>query len=254
MSTDKEWILKEFIHREDNILHTPYEEEMSYYTAVKSGNVELVKSLCHNNPLKQKTGLGILSKNKLQNYKYHFIITIALIARFCIEGGLEHEAAYSLSDFYIQKVDICQSVDEISDLHYSMSIDYAKRMRKLQKQQIYSKPVVLCVDYIYSHLHNRITVRTLAQYVQRNENYLSKLFKKETGMTISDYIMNKKIDTAKNMLQYSSYSFSEIASLLAFSSQSHFIKQFRRNTGITPKQYQNKFFMDVNIHSKIHSN
>lgn len=250
MSIDKEWILKEFIHREDNVLHTPYGEEMSYYTAVKSGHIELVKSLCQDSPLSHKTGLGTLSKNKLQNYKYHFIITIALIARFCIEGGLEHEAAYSLSDFYIQKADLCQTVEEVSHLHYSMSIDYTKRMRDLQKQQVYSKPVVLCIDYIYSHLHSRITVQTLAQYVKLNDSYLSKLFKKETGVTISSYIMDKKIDTSKNMLRYSSYSFSEIASFLAFSSQSHFICLFKKDTGMTPKEYRDRFFMDVDVYPK----
>ena len=52
-----------------------------------------------------KKGLGVLSKNNMQNLKYHFVITIALIARYCIDGGMDVSTSYALSDFYIQKAD-----------------------------------------------------------------------------------------------------------------------------------------------------
>ena len=54
--------------------------------------------------------------------------------------------------------------------------------------------------------------------------------------------MNKKIEAAANMLQFSDYTSLEISNYLSFSSQSYFIKQFKKYIGITPKEYKNKFY------------
>ena len=64
-------------------------------------------------------------------------------------------------------------------------------------------------------------------------SYLSRLFKKETGVSVSAYIRNRKIEMAKNLLRFSNDSMIEIANRLSFSSQSHFIQQFREVVGMT---------------------
>lgn len=58
------------------------------------------------------------------------------------------------------------------------------------------------MDYIDYHLHEKITIQVLAEFVDLNPNYLSTLFKKETKQTISECIEKKKIKTAENMLKY----------------------------------------------------
>jgi YesN/AraC family two-component response regulator len=174
--------------------------------------------------------------------KFHFVITTALVARYCIEGGMDLSDAYSLSDFYIQKADKCTRISAISDLHADMCLDYAERMRQLRKNTISSKQIALCIDYIHDNMHKRITLEDLAAYVSLNPSYLSKLFKKETGTTVSDYIRKQKLETAKNMLIYSEYRPAEIASTLAFPSQSYFTEQFRRYTGLTPATFRKENF------------
>lgn len=109
---------------------------------------------------------------------------------------------------------------------------------KSAKEKITSKPVARCIDYIYDHLHTKITLANLSELTGLNSSYLSRLFHKETGMTVSDYIQQTKIETAKNMLLHSSYSAAEIASILAFSDQSYFSEVFKKQTGLTPKRYQ----------------
>jgi AraC-like DNA-binding protein len=99
--------------------------------------------------------------------------------------------------------------------------------------------VVRTIQYIYDHLHERIYLSDLADVAGVNENYLSRLFKKEVGMAIGEYISRKKIETAQNMLEYSEYTPLEIANILAFSSQSYFVNVFKRYTGETPGKYQN---------------
>lgn len=246
MDIRKEWSGRQYIMREINFLHAPYEPEFAFYIAVRSGNVEKVKQLCENDFIDNK-GLGKLSDNPLHNAIYHFIITAALVARFCIDGGMEHEAAYGLSDFYIQKADQCRTPEQILRLHGIMSIDYAKRMAALNKEGVFSKPVAKCMDYIYSSLHTRITLAALAGYVHLNPNYLSRLFKKETGISISLYIQGKKIEAAQNMLEFTDDSVSQIASTLSFPTQSYFIEVFKKQTGMTPKKYREFCFRKIAV-------
>lgn len=246
MNIKKELFYREFIQRENNILRAPYNPELEFYSIIKSGNIAKVRSLCQERLL-DKPGLGTLSENSLQNMKYHFVITTALVARYCIEGGMELSTAYGLSDFYIQKADQCRTPEEVSDLHPVMCEDYTRRMKNLRKQKICSKHIADCVDYIYEHLHTRITINDLSEYVHLNPSYLSRLFKKETGTTVSAYIQNKKIETAQNMLVYSDYTLSQISSILAFPSQSYFTEIFHKRTGMTPTKYRALYFRSTEI-------
>ena len=97
------------------------------------------------------------------------------------------------------------------------------------------------MDYIYDHLYEQIRVSDLAALTELNESYLSVLFKKETGKTISDYVRQRRVEAAEGMLRYSDYSCSDIANYLAFCSQSHFISVFRKATGLTPRQYRQRY-------------
>ena len=81
-----------------------------------------------------------------------------------------------------------------------------------------------------------------AEYVDLNPNYLSGLFKSETGQTISHYINEQRMTAAKNMLVYSDTSIAEIACILSFNTQSHFTKVFRQTYGITPMECRKKYY------------
>lgn len=229
---------REYLHREYNIIHAPYEEEMDFYDSIRTGNVRRVKNLCKE-PFHEKEGLGKLSDNDLRNMKYHYVISAAMIARTCISGGLHHSEAYNMSDYYIQKADRAKTIDEVSKIHDEMCIAYAVRMKQLNKETICSKHINLCIDYIYEHLNTRITVLDLALHTSLSEAYVSRLFKKETGYTVSRYILNKKIETARTMLKYTDYPIADISAALAFPSQSHFSKVYKDIYGETPFKSRN---------------
>jgi len=230
-------VYREYVMREEFVYHAPFNPEMEFYDLVKAGNIKKVeKSLKED--FCSKKGLGELSKNKVQSFKYHFVITAAQLSRHCIDGGMEHERAYTLSDLYINRVDECSTLKQISNLHRDMVLDYTRRMNQLKTGKTYSRHIAHCLDYIYNHLHERILVSELAEVVGMNENYLSRLFAKEVGMPISRYVSAKKIETAKNMLTYSEYTPAEIANILAFPSQSYFVKVFREYEGVTPGKFR----------------
>ena len=154
-------IYRDYIYKNEAVLRAQYDPELEFYTTIKSGNIEKVNELCQAK-ISHKKGLGELSDTPLQSLKYHFAITMAMLARYCIEGGLDLSTSYSLSDFYIHTADRANSMDELDELHTTACLDYTGRMKNLRKKKITSKPVARCIDYIYDHLHTKITLTNLS--------------------------------------------------------------------------------------------
>ncbi|MDD6617642.1 MAG: helix-turn-helix transcriptional regulator [Clostridiales bacterium] len=243
MTYKDEWLLFEAGDDIDEIEHRPPTEEFMFYQAVVSGNVEAVQKNCEQGRFVESEGVGVLSRNPVTNLKYHFVITTAMITRLCRQNGMELEQAFRLSDFYIQKLDDIHTVEGVKILHDEMVMDYTEKMRRHSRNDTNSKHINDCKEYIYSHIKERITIEDLADEFGVSASYLSRLFKKETGISVSAYIRQQKIDIAKNLLQFSDYSIIDIANRLSFSSQSHFIQQFRESVGMTPRKYRDLHYM-----------
>lgn len=238
MSYQDEWLLWEAEDDIDEMEHRKITEEFLFYQAVISGDVEAVASNCEQARFLDSEGVGVLSRNEVTNLKYHFVISTAMITRLCEQKGMEMEQAFRMSDFYIQKLDDIHTIEGVQKLHDEMVVDYTQKMRKICRSDTKSKHINACKEYIYSHIKERITIEDVAGELGVSPSYLSRLFKKETGESISAYIREQKIEKAKNLLQYSDYSMIDIANRLSFSSQSHFIQQFRETVGMTPKKYR----------------
>lgn len=243
----KEMAYRAYVQRESDFIRAPYHPELDFYTAIKMGDMKRVQELCQQPFTNKKAGWGKLSQNDCQNIKYHFTITIALIARYCIDGGLELSKAYDLSDYYILKCDSCNNEQEINALHKEACLEYTKKMQELRKHKICSQPVVKSIDYISDNLHKKITVAELASIIGVSTAHLTREFKKETGMTASAYIQDMKLNTAKNMLVYSEFSSAEVAATLSFSDQSYFTEIFRKKFGMPPGKYKKAYFRAIKI-------
>jgi len=243
MGYQDEWLLLEAGDDIDEMEHRQPTEEFLFYRAVASGDVEAVRKNCKQGRFVESEGVGILSRNSVTNLKYHFVITTAMITRLCKQNGMELEQAFRLSDFYIQKLDYIHTVQGVQSLHDEMVMDYTEKMHMYFRNNTNSKHINACKEYIYSHIKERITIEDLADEVGVSASYLSRLFKKETGISVSAYIREQKIDIAKNLLRFSDFSMIDIANRLSFSSQSHFIQQFREIVGMTPKKYRDVHYM-----------
>ena len=238
MNTDHDLNYRLYLQREEGFRRIPISSEYEKYNAVSSGNVERVKE----NFIKIKenyyNGKGVLSDDPVKNVRYHFIISTAIISRVCIENGMSHDLAYTLSDIYIRRADKCESIENIIDMLGEMHMDYAERMRELKKENVISIHIMKCIYYIYDNLQEKLTVRSMAEYLQIDPTYLSKLFSKEVGISFREFIINARVGAAKNMLAYSDFSFSEVSLSLGFSAQSAFTDTFKRLTGMTPGKYR----------------
>lgn len=238
MGYQNEWLLLEAEDEVDEVEHRQPTEEFLFYQAVSNGDVEAVKENCEQERFLDSEGVGVLSRNPITNLKYHFVITTAMVTRLCKQKGMELEQAFRMSDFYIQRLDDIHTLQGVRNLHDEMVLDYTEKMRRFNRNDTNSRHISVCKEYIYSHIKERITVEDLADELGVSASYLSRLFKKETGDSVSAYIRAQKMEIAKNLLQYSEYSMIDIANRLSFSSQSHFIQQFRELVGMTPKKYR----------------
>ncbi|WP_446935576.1 AraC family transcriptional regulator [Lysinibacillus fusiformis] len=226
--------------RRNDIVHTNLYYEKILLDNVKNGRMEKLTEVL-NYSIVEQAELGVLSKrNNLKSVQYLMITGIALICRAAIEGGLNEEIAFTLSDFYIQKLEDQNSLIDILSLMEEAIYDYTSRVAQAKTRK-YSAPITTCIHYIENQLYGDITLDQLSAICHLSPNYLSSLFKKEVGISFTEYIQQQRIDEAKKLLTFTNYPILDIGSLLNFTDQSYFIKVFKKFTGITPKQYRTKY-------------
>jgi len=92
--------------------------------------------------------------------------------------------------------------------------------------------------YIEAHLHEDPNLQVLADHVYLNHSYLSRMFKLETGESISDYLLRLRMDKAVYMLRNKELKIQDIASALGYQYTQYFIKVFKKQFGMTPQEYK----------------
>lgn len=185
MRYQNEWLLLEADDMVDEMEHRQPTEEFLFYEAVMSGDVEAVRRNCEQERFMDSEGVGALSQDPITNLKYHFVITTAIITRLCRQRGMELEQAFRMSDFYIQSLDHIHTLQEIRNLHDEMVLDYTEKMRRICRSDTGSRHINVCKEYIYTHIKERITIEEIAEQLGVSASYLSRLFKKETGDSVS---------------------------------------------------------------------
>ena len=228
-----------FRQQENNWLHTSYEQEKREQSAIKEGNLEKLRDAV-NEPLIGK--LGSTSENRIRSAKNNAIIVITLSVRSAIEGGLDSETGYQLSDNYISQIERLDDLNKITQFTRRSQEELVRHVLTVKKREENAKSPYIekCKQYIYKHMHETISIGEIADEIGVTENHLSMVFRRDEGITIKEYILREKIYYAKNLLTYSAYSMNDIARYFGFSSQSHFGNVFRKYIGMTPLEYRKK--------------
>lgn len=99
-------------------------------------------------------------------------------------------------------------------------------------------PVGQAIAYIKRNLSKNISRTEVAEYVHLNEEYFSRLFRRQTGATFKDFILKEKMTEAMRLLKNSRLSVSIVASKVGYDNFSHFSKMFKRVTDMTPQEYR----------------
>lgn len=226
-------------YRDVNYLQRSSFYERLFYNLIKNGETDKLKELLKLHSLDGEA-IVLAKNNPLRSWKNLVICFITISCRAAMDGGLSTESTYVISDVYIQELEMLNTIKDVEDFANKVFIDLAERVSRLKNQQ-YSKLVIMSQNYIYQNLGEDIKLSGLAQMLKVNASYLSDLFKKEVGMSLTEYVLEEKIREAKRMLLFTQFSILEIYTELGFCDQSHFTKVFKKISGLTPKQFRNSY-------------
>ncbi len=233
-----------FDNRETNQKHKPYDQELRQMASIEDGDTDRLKASWNED---YSGYLGISSKDPIRNGKNLAISVIVLTSRAAIRGGLLPETAYSLCDSYMMQIEELTDMGKLEPLvknaeyTFTQMVKETKEARRAVNSHDTIPIIENCKNYVFSHLHSKLTVQEIAENLSIHPNYLTSLFRKQEGVSLYQYILKQKINLTKNLLTYSPYSYIDIANYLGFTSQSHLGKHFKELTGYTLKEYRNLY-------------
>lgn len=216
-------------------LHNPYQHEQKKLGSIRAGNLKLLEE-CQNEVWPGE--IGQLADNPLRQEKNLSIVVIFIACRAAIDGGVAPQKAFSMSDVFISNIERMTQVLPIQAAVVEYEREFARAVEQVKHDSEHNRYVERAKEYVAEHIDESIRVVQIGEALGINENYLTGLFHKYEGITLQHYIRKEKVRQAKELLLYSSYSCSEIAALLCFSTQSHFSSAFKREVGMTPAKYR----------------
>lgn len=234
-AVEREWSVQLTENREKGYYHHSFAAQTAIFECVRDGDPDRLHSIWNGS---MNGRMGVLSSNHLRHEKNIGICGAALATRFAVEGGMDSETAFTLSDTYIQKLESLNGVREVAVLRLQMLADFAEKVREVKLSR-YSYLVVRCQAHLKRQLYNEKPLSNIDKVLGLNLNYVSEVFKRETGITMSEFIQQEKIKEAKRLLE-GDQSLLHISQALAFCDQSHFTRIFKKHTDLTPKQYRSK--------------
>ena len=224
--------------RESNTIHNPYSQELIEQACIEHGDLSgLQKSF----DIAYEGQLGKLSKNQLRSAKNLAITVCALASRSAIRGGLKPEEAFSMSDAYIQSVEDMKTEETVLVSIRLFEEKLTRLVAEYKNSEIKNPTIIKCMDLVTKNLYYQATVESIANEMAFSPEYLTRLFRRETGKNLSQYIREAKVEEAKKLLVFTKESYKQIGAKLCFSSQSHFINVFRKYTGETPAQFRKHY-------------
>ncbi len=179
------------------------------------------------------------ASDPLQNAKNYCIIMNTLLRKGAEQGGVHPVYLNQVSTDYALKIENTSSSQVIPDLMKEMFRSYCRLVRKHKIRQ-YSPVVQKTILTIDADLSNDLSLKTLANNLNISSGYLSAVFKKETGTTLSEYVCIRRMDYAEYLLNTTNLQIQTIALHSGIMDVQYFSKLFKRYKGKNPSSYRKK--------------
>ena len=222
------------------ILEKRYEAEQQLIQAVTNGQVhkaELFFANMTSGQFEQRTSSPV---RDLKNYG----IILNTLLRKAAEGATVHPIHIdAISSQYAKKIEAATSEAACLALYKEMVRKYCLLVKNhsLKGYSLLIRKVITKIDY---DLTADLSLKVQAEYLNVNPSYLSTLFKKETGLTLTEYINRKRIDHALLLLNSTDMQIQMIAQHCGITDVNYFTKTFKKIVGKTPKEYREL----INVH------
>ena len=232
----------EMIEKKENQLrHNTYYLEQEMLTYIKRGEREKLVNFLNNKLSAYPIRAGRMANSPIRQEKNIFLSILTKVGnQAAIPGGMNVEEAYELIDTYSLECENTSDISAIAELHSRMLLDFCESVSQSKKRLSISLETQKIIDFIDERTNTPISLNDIVDYTGKSKSYLSKLFKKEEGLTIGNFIKLTKLNESKDLLRYTEMSISEIANYLSFSNQSHFQNCFKEQFKETPNNYRKK--------------
>lgn len=167
-------------------------------------------------------------------------VTIRLYFEYAVNTEMcrilpEGQTRYQIAESYMNKVKESKTFDEVLEIYVSC-MQYLQE--KSSEEGQLSRQVKDILYYISQHYGEEITLDQIAQVVELSRTYVCGLFKKEMGINLTNYIMNYRIDKAKELFRNTNLRSYEVAEKVGFYDESYFSRTFKKLTGESPNSYK----------------
>jgi len=173
--------------------------------------------------------------------KARLLELLVILSRATIEAGADPADTFRLSEDFISQLEQFSDDDQlalwISDI-VRRFIQQAFDLAQIKHSDVVFKTT----NYIKRNCSEKLSLDSLAREVFLSKSYLSSVFKKETGMSLTSYITKVRVEKSKKLLLEDNVSLAHISSLCGFKDQSYFTKVFKKETGVSPKRFRNNYF------------
>lgn len=216
------------------LLEERYNGERELMQAVSQGAVHKIEKLFANPStfvFEKRT------EDPVRNMKNYLIITNTLLRKAAEYGSVHPFYIDNLSSDFAKRIEKIKTVHEANDFLSEMSRKYCALVKK-HSMKDYSLLVQKVMTIIDADLTADLGLKRLAEILNVNASYLSALFKKETGKTLTEYVTEKRINHAVHLLQATNLQIQTIAQHCGIFDVNYFAKIFRKYTGKSPKEYR----------------
>lgn len=221
-------------YRLRQFLHSPYIVEQEICRTISNGDTQAAHRILKEINSRPRARLA---GNAIRSLKNSIICSCSFMTRAAISGGVSPDEAFTLSDTYIQRIENCTDVNALLKFEDEMVNGFTLAVKGVKSKR-YSNAVTQALSYIDAHLCEPITVKSIADAVYLSPNYLSGLFVRETGETVHNCVIRRRIEEASYFVRSGTDPIADIASFYQFSSQSHFVQSFKHVMGVTPGAYR----------------
>ncbi|MBP1975054.1 response regulator [Cohnella thailandensis] len=179
----------------------------------------------------------LLLTQKPVSYSYVQAFAMGLISELARKIGLEKQEDGDENILIWKRLIDCTGTEEIRDAVLEYMARFGRTNRR-EEPGLQHNLIRRIAEYIGDHLQDHMTVKQLAEQFHLNASYLSVLFKKETGRTISDFVQEARMNKAKDLLRDPNVKIYEVAEQVGFQTAAYFAYLFKKVTGTTPQEYR----------------